>query len=202
MSGSNLLNLDSGTATTDGAWTKTETGYSFTRGAEGGGSFVYFSIPVRKGQQYIFSADYTLSSRLLYVYKDKLYGALVAKSSSGEPCVFTAEETGVYVFGLYVSSNVNDGTFENVMVQEGASVGPYTAYDATEKEAVITFTNTRKAAVPTFYASGSLSVESASNFVTLSGVQTLPEFTFYRGDTTLTFKGYGVAVVQWREAGL
>lgn len=202
LCGRNLLNLDAGIATAVGTWTKTETGYSFARGAASGGSFVYFSVPVKKGQQYIFSADYT-APRLLYVYKDKLYGTPVAQVSKGNPIAFTAEENAVYVFGLYVSSAANDGVFENVMVQEGAEKGTYVAYDATEKTVEATFSNTRKSAIPTIYAVGSLTVETPSNFATLAnGANVLPEFTFPKGDTILTFKGNGSAVVEWKEGGL
>lgn len=202
LTGRNLLNLDAGAVTAVGTWTKTETGYSFTRGTASGGSFVYFSIPVKKGQQYIFSADYT-APRLLYVYKDRLYGTSVAQVSKGNPIIFTAEENAIYVFGLYVSSAANDGVFENVMVQEGSEKGTYAAYDTTEQTVEATFSNTRKPAIPTVYAVGSLTVESPSNFVTLAeGANVLPEFAFQQGETTLTFKGHGTAVVKWKEGGL
>ena len=203
LAGQNMIDLDSGTATVADAWTKTETGYSFARGEAAGGSFLCFSVPVRKGQQYVFSADYSQSSRLLYVYGDELYGTLIAKADSGKPCVFTAESTGIYVFGLYCSSNVTDGTFSNVMLQEGAEAGTYVAYDRTEKTVTATFRNTRKTAVPTAYVSGEMTVESPSVFVTLAaGTSVLPEFSFGQGATALTFKGHGVAVVEWKEGGL
>lgn len=203
LAGVNLLNLDAGTATTDGAWVKTETGYTFTRGVEGGGSFLYWTIPVKKGQQYTFSADYTLTTRLLYVYKEKLYGTLVLKETSGQPCIFTAEETGLYVFGLYVTSQATDGEFSNVMLQEGSAKTAFVAYDATEKELAVTFQNVRKPAIPTMYVHGSLTVESPSNFVTLAeGTQIVTDFTFRDGETTLTFNGNGIAVVEWKDGGL
>lgn len=203
LCGRNLLNLAAGTATTEGTWTKTATGYTFARGTETGGSFVYFTVPVRAGQSYVFSADYTLTTRLLYVYKDKLYGTLVAKTQSGEPCIFTAEESGNYVFGLYVTSAANDGTFANVMLEEGTAKGTYIAYDATAKEVQATFSNTNRPAAPSMIASGAVTVESPSNLNTLTASkQTMPEFTFRKGDTTLTFKGNGYAVVEWEEGGL
>lgn len=203
LTGRNLLNLDEGIITDEGVWVKDDTGYTFTRRTGTGGSFVYWKIPVQKGKQYVFSAGYTLTTRLLYVYKEKLYGTLVVKEQSGRPCVFTAEEAGIYVFGIYVTSVATEGTFTNIMLQEGSTVGGYEAYDAAAKEVVATFSNTRKPAVPTIYASKEMTVESPSTFITLSpGANTLPEFTFYKGETTLTFKGNGVAVVEWTERGL
>lgn len=203
LAGKNLLDLDAGIATTEGTWTKTATGFSFTRGAVTGGSFVYWRIPVKKGQQYIFSAVNTSTTRMLYVYKDDLYGNLVAKEQSNKPCIFTAEESGLYVFGIYVTSQGTAGSFDNIMIQEGNTVGIYEAYDAAEKELTATFSNTRKAAVPTVYASGDMTVENGHNFATLApGANVLPEFAFVQGENTLFFKGNGVAVVEWLEGGL
>lgn len=72
-----------------------------------------------------------------------------------------------------------------------------------EGSVTATFYNTRKPAVPTIYASGELTVESQSNFVTLvDGENVLPEFVFSQGNNTLTFKGHGTAVVEWKEGGL
>ena len=203
LCGRNLLNLNTGTVTTNDAWTKTATGYTFKRGAEAGGSFVHFTVPVCRGRSYVFSADYTLTTRLLYVYKDKLYGTLVAKTQSGEPCIFTAEESGNYVFGLYVTSAATEGTFANVMLEEGTQKGAYVAYDATSKTVQATFQNTNRPAIPAMVTSGAVTVESPSTFVTLTASKkALPEFPFRRGETQLTFKGNGYAVVEWEEGAL
>lgn len=202
LCGVNLLNLDVGQAvlTHEAVWAKTETGYSFTRGGVSGGSFLYFNIPVKKGQTYIFSADYKLTAQTIYVYKDRLYGTAMA---SGNPCIFTAEESGIYLFGLYCSSGVTEAVFNNVMLREGSAKASFVAYDATEKELAVTFSNTRKSAIPTAYVTGSVTVETPANFNTLvEGENTLPEFIFYQGDTTLTFKGNGIVVVEWKEGGL
>lgn len=203
LTGRNLIDLEAGIITDEGVWVKTETGYTFTRRTGTGGTFVHWKIPVKKGQKYIFSADYTLTTRLLYVYKDKLYGDLVAKTQSGQPAVFTATENGIYVVGIYATSAATEAVFTNIMLQEGDTIGEYVAYDATEKTAVATFRNTRQAAVPRIYATGAVTVESPSTLITLNeGLNTIPEFTFYKGETSLTFKGNGVAVVEWTEGGL
>lgn len=203
LTGRNLIDLDAGIITDEGVWTKDATGYTFTRRTGTGGSFVYWKVPVKKGQQYVFSADYTLTTRLLYVYKDKLYGTLVAKVQNGNPAVFTAEEAGIYVFGIYVTSAATEGTFANIMLEEGGTRGAFVAYDATERTVEAIFSNTRRPAVPTVYAAGSLTVETSATFITLAeGANALPEFTFQKGETTLTFKGNGVAVVEWKEGGL
>lgn len=203
LAGQNLINIDKGITTDEGVWTKNTTGYTFTRRTGTGGSFVHWIIPVKKGQQYVFSADYTMTTRLLYVYKDKLYGDLVAKEQNGKPCVFTAEKAGLYVFGIYVTSQATEGTFSNIMLQEGGTVGSFVPYDTTTKELAVTFQNTRKPAIPTMYTHGSLTVESPSAFVTLSeGKQIVTDFTFRQGETSLTFKGNGITVVEWKEGGL
>lgn len=203
LCGNNLINLNSGTVLGGGAWTKTETGYTFTRGAATGGCFMYWSIPVAKGQQYTFSASYLLPGCRLYVYKDKILGTSVAQAASGNPCIFTAAETGIYVCGLYCISAAAEGTFENVMLQIGGTVGTYEAYDSSEKEVAATFSNTRKAAVPTGYVSGTIEMQSDSVSQVLSnGKQLLDSFIFYKGDNSFIFTGNGVVVVEWKEGGL
>ena len=204
LCGENLLNLTTGTATTASAWTMTETGYTFARGTVTGGSFIYFSVPVKKGQKYVFSAAYEMTGTMLYVYKKRLYGETVAKANKGSPIVFTADETGQYVFGLYATSAIQEGTFENVMLLEGESAATaYIPYDAGEKTVTATFANVRKPAVPTAFLKGSATVENESNFITLTpGANTLTEFVFYADETELTFKGNGIVMVEWLERGL
>lgn len=203
LTGRNLINLDETIITDEGVWVRDETGYTFTRKVGTGGSFVCWAVPVRKGQQYTFSADYTLTTRLLYVYKDKLYGTLVAKMQSGKPCIFTAEESGIYVFGCYVTSTATEGTFANIMLQEGGTVGSYAPYDTTEREVSAAFHNVLRPAVPTAYASGNVEVQTESTALVLSaGANTLDGFVFRKGETTLTFKGNGTAVITWLERGL
>lgn len=203
LTGRNLINIDAGIITDEGVWTKDATGYTFTRRIGTGGSFVYWSVPVRKGQKYAFSADYTLTTRLLYVYKNRLYGDLVGKQSGGKPVIFTAEENGVYIFGLYVTSAATDGTFANVMLEEGETVGAYVGYDATERTVAAIFHNVRKPTIPVAYANGDVSVESPSTLMALiAGNNTLEGFTFYQGENSLTFKGNGTVVVEWLERGL
>lgn len=203
LTGRNLINNDAGIITDEGVWTKNATGYTFTRRTGTGGSFVHWLVPVKRGQQYIFSADYTLTTRLLYVYKDRLYGTLLAKEQSGRPCIFTAEENGIYAFGIYVTSAATEGTFGNIMLQEGDTIGAYEAYDTAEREVTAAFSNVRKPAVPTAYVTGNIEVQSASNAQVLSeGVNSLDGFVFPKGETTLTFKGNGSAVIEWLERGL
>lgn len=202
LCGENMLNLDTGTAVVghESIWTKTETGYSFSRGSITGGSFLYFNIPVVKGKTYIFYADNMPTAQTLYVYTDRLYGTV---AGNGNPCIFTAKSSGRYIFGLYCSSGVVNGTFNNVMVCEGSVKLPFVPYDASEKIVTAVFSNTRRPAVPTIYITGDMSAETPSNFVTLSpGANTLTEFTFYKGDNTLTFKGNGLSVVEWKEGSL
>lgn len=205
LTGRNLINLDETVITDEGVWARDATGYTFTRRTGTGGSFVYWKIPVKKGQQYTFSAGYTLTTRLLYVYKDRLYGTLVAKVTGGHPAVFVAEESGIYVFGCYVTSAATEGTFTDIMLQEGSTVGSYEAYDTTKQEITATFYNVLRPAVPTAYVSGTVEVQNAigSYAQKLSqGANVLDSFVFRQGETSLIFKGNGTAVVVWLERGL
>ena len=202
LTGANLINLAAGVLMTP-EWAKNTTGYTFSRSTTTAGSFVHFAVPVARGKQYRFAADYSGSTRLLYVYSDRLFGNLIAKADSGGACVFTAPTSGVYLFGLYVTSAATDGTFANVMLTEGAEAVPYAAYDTATKTVTATFSNTRLQAMPTVYTTSALTVENGHNFATLSaGENVLPEFAFTMGANTLTFKGNGVAAVEWREGAL
>lgn len=202
LCGKNLLNLDAATMTTP-EWTKTSTGYSFKRSTSTAGSFVHWSIPVRKGQKYAFSASYSMTTRLLYVYKNRLFGDLVGSEKDGNAVIFTAEENGIYLFGVYVTSAAADGTFSNIMLEEGNAVTAYAAYDKTTRTVEATFHNERKPALPTAYVHGTASVETDSNYMALNdGKNTLDSFVFQKGDNALTFKGNGTAVVEWLERGL
>lgn len=203
LTGRNLINLDSLEAFVLSSWTKTANGYTYTRGAETGGTFGYFSVPVKKGQQYIFSATYSSAVNLLYVYKDKIFGTAVSISDGGRPCIFTAQENGIYLFGLYVIGTSNTGTFGNVMLQEGGTVGTYEAYDSTQKEQTATFANKWRPAVPKVYLTGQTTITNGTDTVTLQkGTHTLSKFIFKQGDNSLTFKGNGYAVVEWTEGGM
>ena len=203
LCGTNLINLSAGVLMTP-EWTKTATGYTFKRATTTAGSFVHFAVPVSRGRKYVFSADYSGTTRLLYVYTDRLFGNAIAKADSGKPCVFTAPTSGVYLFGLYVTGAGTDGAFSNVTLNEGAVKLPYAAYEAATKTVTTAFENTRLSAVPTIYtATGGITVENGHNFATLSsGANVLPEFAFTMGTNTLTFKGNGVAAVEWREGAL
>ena len=88
-------------------------------------------------------------------------------------------------------------------IAEGSTATAFEAYDTAEKEVAATFSNTRKAAIPTIYAAGDLTVENGHSFATLSpGENALPEFAFTKGENTLVFKGSGAAIVKWKEGGL
>ena len=203
LTGRNLLNLNSLEAFALSSWTKTATGYTYTRGTETGGTFGYFTFPVKKGQQYIFSADYSSANNLLYVYKDRIFGTAVAISDGGKPCTFIAQENGMYLFGLYIIGTSNTGTFQNIMIQEGGTVGTYVAYETTQKTQTVTFNNKWRSAVPRIYLTGQMTIaKDAYNITRSTGIYTLSDFIFPQGDTTLTFTGIGYAVVEWTEGGM
>ena len=206
LCGKNLLNLNSAVITKPAYWTKKETGYVFDRGTATGAGYIYFNIPVVKGRTYTFSAtstEYTGYIPSLYVYKDVMFGVLVRRLTVNLPITFTAEETGIYLFALVSHSETLTANYKNVLVTESSTVEGFEAYDTTAKELSAAFSNTRKAAIPTIYASATMTVENGHNLATLSpGANVLPEFSFVKGENTLIFKGNGSAVVEWKEGGL
>ena len=206
LCGKNLLNLANVVNTRPTYWTKTETGFAFDRGTATGNGSVYFEIPVVKGKTYTFSArgtTFTGTNPSLYVYNNFVERKVIKRVNSPFFLSFVAEETTRYAFALIANSTTATANFVNVMVFEGETTIPFEAYDATEKEVAAAFSNTRKAAIPTVYASNEMTVENGHSFATLSpGANILPEFAFVMGENTLIFKGNGVAVVEWKEGGL
>lgn len=206
LCGNNLLNLDSVVNTRPAYWTKTATGFAFDRGTATGNGSVYFEIPVVKGKTYTFSArgtTFTGGNPSLYVYNNFVEKVIIKRVNSPFHLSFVAQETTRYAFALIGNSTTVTANFINVMVFEGETTIPFEAYDTTEKELSVAFSNTRKAAIPTVYASNAMTVENGHNFATLNpGVNALPEFAFTKGENTLIFKGNGVAVVEWKEGGL
>ena len=206
LCGKNLLNLNNVVNTRPAYWTKTETGFAFDRGTATGNGSVYFEIPVVKGKTYTFSArgtTYTGTNPSLYVYNNFVERAVIKRVNSPFFLSFVAQETTRYAFTLIANSTTAAANFTNVMVFEGDVTIPFEAYDTTEMEVSASFSNTRKAAIPTVYASNEMTMENGHNLATLNpGENVLPEFAFVKGENTLIFKGNGVAVVEWKEGGL
>ena len=206
LCGKNLLNLNAVVNTRPLYWTKSATGYAFERGTATGNGYVYFEIPVEKGKTYTFSAlgtTYTGNTPSLYVYNNFAERIIIKKVNSPYSLSFVALETTRYAFALVGNSTTQTANFTNVMVYEGDVTIPFEAYDTTAKELSAAFSNTRKAAIPTVYASTAMSVENGHNLATLSpGANVLPEFSFVKGENTLIFKGSGVVRVEWKEGGL
>ena len=206
LCGKNLLNLNSVVNTRPLYWTKTETGFAFDRGTATGNGSVYFEIPVVKGKTYTFSAKgttFTGGTPSLYVYNNFVERTVIKRANLPASLSFVALETTRYAFTLIANTTTNTVNFTNVMVEEGDIDTAFEAYDATAKEVSAAFSNTRKAAIPTVYASAAMTVENGHNLATLSpGANVLPEFSFVKGENTLIFKGNGSAVVEWKEGGL
>lgn len=206
LCGKNLVNLANAINPRPLYWTKTSTGYAFDRGTVSGNGYVYFEIPVVKGKTYTFSAKgttYTGSTPAIYVYNNFVDRALIKRAYSPFSLSFVAQETTRYAFTLVANGGTLTANFTDVMVYEGDEAIAFEAYDATEMELSMAFSNTRKSAIPTVYASNAMTVENGHNFATLNqGENLLPEFSFHMGENTLIFKGNGVAVVEWKEGGL
>ena len=206
LCGKNLLNLDAAIITRPLYWAKTETGYAFDRGTVTGNGNIYFNIPVEKGKTYSFSAPgttHTGTSPTLYVYNNITEKKVISRTYSTFALSFIAPETAVYAFTLIVNTSTITANFTNVMLEEGSTATAFEAYDATEQSVTATFSNTRQPAVPTIYVTSAMTVENGNNLSELSpGDNVLPDFAFFAGDNTLTFKGSGSALVKWTEGSL
>lgn len=205
LCGKNLLNLDAAVITRPQFWTKTTTGYTFERGTATGNGNIYFEIPVEKGKTYSFSAlgtTHTGTAPTLYVYNNMTEKTVISRTYTTLSLSFVAPESTVYAFTLIVNTTTHDANFTNVMVTEGSSA-TYVPYDKTTQTVTATFANANRPAVPTIYASSAMTVENGNFLAELSpGDNTLPDFAFFAGDNTLTFKGNGSALVKWREGAL
>lgn len=206
LCGKNLLNLDNAVIPRPLYWTKTATGYAFDRGTVSGNGYAYFQIPVVKGRTYTCSAvgtTFTGGTPSLIVYKDLASREIITRANSSFSATFTALHTAIYEFALIANSVTVTANFTNIMVYEGDVAIDFEAYDATEKELAIAFSNARKSAIPTVYASSEMKVENGDYLAMLSpGDNVLPEFSFVKGENTLIFKGNGTALVEWKEGCL
>lgn len=206
LCGKNLLNLNAAINSRPAYWTKTATGFAFDRGTSTGNGYLYFEIPVEKGKTYTFSAvgtTYTGGVASLYVYKTFAGREIIQKVNSPFSLTFEAKETTTYAFCLVANSSTTTVNFTNLMVAEGSTATAFTAYDATVQTVTATFANTNRAAVPTIYVTSAMTVENGNFLAELSpGDNTLPDFAFFTGDNTLTFKGNGSALVKWTEGSM
>ena len=102
--------------------------------------------------------------------------------------------------GTIVPANI---TGVKLQLEEGSTATPFEAFDTTVKTVTATFANTNRAAVPTIYVTSAMTVENGNFLAELSpGDNTLPDFAFFTGDNTLTFKGNGSALVKWTEGSM
>lgn len=205
LCGKNLLDLNRAIITRPQFWTKTATGYNFDRGTAAGNGNIYFEIPVEKGKTYTFSAlgtTHTGTAPTLYVYNNMVNKTVISRTYSTLTLTFTATESTVYAFTLIVNTTTTTADFANVMLVEGNSTA-FEPFATTEQTVTATFDNLNRAAVPTIYSTTTIYVENGHNAATLSpGDNTLPDFAFYAGDNTLTFKGSGSVLVKWTEGAL
>lgn len=206
LCGKNLLSLDAAVITRPAYWTKTTTGYTFDRGTATGNGNIYFEIPVEKGKTYSFSAlgtTHTGTAPTLYVYNNMTEKKVISRTYNTTLSLsFVAPESTVYAFTLIVNTTTQTANFTNVMVEEGTA-SAYEAFDKTVQTVTATFANTNRAAVPTIYVASAMTVENGNFLADLSpGDNTLPDFAFFTGDNTLTFKGNGSALVKWTEGSL
>ena len=97
----------------------------------------------------------------------------------------------------------SDVTSLAFQIEEGSVATAFEAFDKTAKSISATFSNRRKATIPTVYVPTEMTVENGHNLATLyPGENSLPDFVFAMGENTLTFKGNSAAIVKWKEGAL
>lgn len=205
LEGNNLINLDSATFGIYGAWTKTETGYSYVRGSTVGGSYAAFKVPLAGGKTYTFSSGITSTgvSGILYVYSDKVYGTMIALGI-GE-VTFTPEKSGFYYLTLIANQSTESAEFTNIMLNEGNTVIPYEAYQNVDEITVSAYVeNSRMPSVPDIYSMDDVTITNGEETFVIKAGETLrkEEFELKEGSNQFNITGTGIVVFDWQEGGL
>lgn len=112
---------------------KTETGFIFTRGSLTGGKEVSIKQTVRQGETYTFSYDKKANEAgQLYIYKDAIYGTVLANTANNS-LTYTFNEDMVVYFTIIINSTVSSLTASNIQVERNnrrSNYEPYlTAFD-------------------------------------------------------------------------
>ena len=204
LAGKNLINLNEAVIGGTNTWVKTATGFTYTQTA-GGGSYVFFNVPLEAGKTYTFSTKGTnLAQTSLYIYSDRIYGTAYKNSNTGAPCTFTPNKTAVYVCAIITNSTATSAEFSEVMLAEASSVGTYEAYDSTVRTATVNITGTRMATVPKIYATqgGIVTSKGVTSKLVAQGSIEVPEMQIEQGNNPFTASASGRVLVSWQEGGL
>ena len=204
LTGTNLLNFNTYTEKTKGAWTRLDTGFAFVRNGKVGNNHLYFKIPVIKGKTYTFSAVKTSigDDPPLIIYSDKVSGTVFARNS--KRITFTADKTGFYIFTLIANSATEAVEFSDLMLQEGTVATAYEEFDDTPKLVSVFLDNLKMPAVPTIYASDYVELYNGEEPIVLYAGEsiTAEEYELKEGSNQFNVEGTGVVVFDWQEGGL
>ena len=204
LTGKNLLNFNTYTEKTKGAWTKIDTGFAFVRGSKVGNNYLAFKIPVIKGKTYTFSAVKTSigDDPPMYVYSDKVFGTVVGRNS--KRITLTAEMTGFYYFTIVANSATESVEYADLMLQEGSVATAYEEFDSTPKLVSVFLDNLKMPAVPTIYASDYVELYNGEEPIVLYAGEsiTAEEYELKEGSNQFNVEGTGVVVFDWQEGGL
>lgn len=201
LAGKNLINLDEAVIGGTNTWVKTATGFTYTQTA-GGGSYVYFNVPLEAGKTYTFSVNgANLAQTSLYIYTDRIYGTAYKTSNAGAHCTFTPDKSGVYVCAVITNSTATSAEFSEIMLAEASSVGTYEAYDSTVKTREVTIVGARMAAIPKIYATQDGIITSKGKTVKLTAHTSVevPEFQIEQGNNLFTASAAGRVLISWQE---
>ena len=164
-------------------------------------------FPIKPNTEYTFSYPSNTFKAAIRQFNES--NVLIATTGwlSGTLTFKTLAETEKLAVYIALSNDAtilpSDVANLGFQIEEGSTATAFTAFEATGKELAASFSNTRKSAIPTIFASAEMTVENGHNLAKLSlGENVLPEFAFVKGENTLIFKGGGAAIVKWKEGGL
>ena len=204
LAGRNLINLNEAIVGGTNTWVKTATGFNYTQ-TEGGGSYVYFNVPLEANKTYTFSVKGTnLSQTSLYIYTDRVYGTAYKNANAGSPCTFTPDKTGVYVCAIIANSTATAAEFSEVMLAEASSVGTFEPYNSTVRTAEVDIMGARMVAIPNIYATGEGIITSrgkTTKLVVGSSIEA-PEMQIEQGNNRFTASASGRVLISWQEGRL
>lgn len=205
LAGSNLINLNAATVSTNGTWTKTETGFSYQQVKANTGSYAFFKVLLAGGKTYTLSTIQPTAGTAtnLIVYSDVMYGKAIARGTN--TLTFTPAETGYYILALIVNSSTTAAEFSNVMLNEGSAVLPYEPYNNAVESTVTAFVeNLKMPAVPDIISQDDVTITNGEETFLIRAGETLhkEEFQLKEGSNQFNITGTGIVVFEWQEGGL
>lgn len=127
LCGKNLWNNNNYTTSlTEEELVRTNTGFIFNRGDSVGGREVSISVQAKAGETYTFSYD-QVGTGQLFIYKDRVYGAVLMNSNNTSITYTFAEDT-IALFTIIIGSTVEFLEASNIQIEKSAAKTAYEPY--------------------------------------------------------------------------